>query len=166
MHPKRIKKQKQNLSLKHIEKVIDKKQNYQRIIPEIILPVLKEAGVVDSGGAGLICIFEGMNSALNGDIIVYYPVLDIALELSSMGIRVDEDALRRQLAIAGCEDRAELPFQKALLAGELPYTIGGGIGQSRLCMLMLEKVHIGEVQVSVWPPEMVAECEQHGIAML
>lgn len=87
---------------------------------------------------------------LNGDIIVYYPVLDIALELSSMGIRVDEDSLRRQLAEAGCEERAELAFQKALLNGELPYTIGGGIGQSRICMFFLRKAHIGEIQASIW----------------
>ena len=85
---------------------------------------------------------------LNGDIIVYYPVLDIALELSSMGIRVDEDSLMKQLKIAGCEERKELAFQKSLLNGELPYTIGGGIGQSRICMYYLRKAHIGEVQSS------------------
>ena len=90
---------------------------------------------------------------LNGDIIVYYPVLDIGLELSSMGIRVDEEALLRQLKEAGCEERAELDFQKALLAGELPYTIGGGIGQSRLCLFFLRKAHVGEVQASVWPED-------------
>ena len=83
---------------------------------------------------------------LNGDIIVYYPVLDIALELSSMGIRVDEDSLKKQLELAGCQERAGLPFQKAILEKELPYTIGGGIGQSRICMFYLRKAHIGEVQ--------------------
>lgn len=103
---------------------------------------------------------------LNGDIIVYYPVLDIALELSSMGIRVDEDALKSQLKAAGCEDRANLAFQKALLAGELPYTIGGGIGQSRICMYCLRKAHIGEVQSSIWPDEMIAEAEAHQIPLL
>ena len=103
---------------------------------------------------------------LNGDIIVYYPVLDIALELSSMGVRVDEDALRRQLKEAGCEDRAELPFQKSLLAGELPYTIGGGIGQSRICMFCLRKAHIGEVQSSIWPDETVEAAEAHNIHLL
>ncbi len=103
---------------------------------------------------------------LNGDIIVYYPVLDIALELSSMGIRVDEEALRRQLEIAGCEDRAELPFHKALLNGELPYTIGGGIGQSRMCMFFLRKAHIGEVQSSYWSPEVREECKKNGIYLL
>lgn len=104
--------------------------------------------------------------SLNGDIIVYYPVLDIALELSSMGIRVDEEAMRRQLAIRGCEQRAALPFHRSLLAGELPYTIGGGIGQSRLCMFFLRKAHIGEVQSSFWPLAMVKECAAHGIDLL
>jgi len=103
---------------------------------------------------------------LNGDIIVYYPVLDVALELSSMGIRVDEEALLRQLKIRGREENAKLPFQKALLNGELPYTIGGGIGQSRLCMYFLHKAHVGEVQSSVWPDEMLAECKKHGIDIL
>ena len=103
---------------------------------------------------------------LNGDIIVYYPVLDIALELSSMGIRVDEDALRRQLAIAGCEERAALPFHRELLAGHLPYTIGGGIGQSRICMFFLRKAHIGEVQSSYWKPEVRGECLKNGIFLL
>ena len=91
--------------------------------------------------------------SLNGDIIVYYPVLDIALELSSMGIRVDENSLKKQLERAGCPERAELPFQKAILNKELPYTIGGGIGQSRICMFYLRKAHIGEVQASLWPEE-------------
>ncbi|MDO4633640.1 MAG: aspartate--ammonia ligase [Eubacteriales bacterium] len=104
--------------------------------------------------------------SLNGDIIVYYPVLDIALELSSMGIRVDENALLRQLALAGCPERAELPFQKAILNNELPYTIGGGIGQSRICMFYLRKAHIGEVQASLWPQEIVDECAAHGIQLL
>ncbi|MEG1847533.1 MAG: aspartate--ammonia ligase [Lachnospiraceae bacterium] len=103
---------------------------------------------------------------LNGDIIVYYPVLDISLELSSMGIRVDEDSLRKQLALAGCEDRAELTFQKALLNHELPYTIGGGIGQSRICMFFLRKAHIGEVQASVWPEDIWQTANEHGVALL
>jgi aspartate--ammonia ligase len=89
--------------------------------------------------------------SLNGDILLYDPLLDIALEVSSMGIRVDPDALRRQLAIRGCEERAELPFQKALLNGELPQTMGGGIGQSRMCVYLLRKAHVGEVQASLWP---------------
>lgn len=103
---------------------------------------------------------------LNGDIIVYYPVLDIALELSSMGIRVDEDALRRQLKLAGCEERAELPFQKSLLNQELPYTIGGGIGQSRICMYYLRKAHIGEVQSSIWPDSIFQHALKNGIQLL
>ena len=103
---------------------------------------------------------------LNGDILVYYPVLDMAYELSSMGIRVDEDSLLSQIKIAGCEDRLELDFHKKLLNQELPYTIGGGIGQSRLCMYMLGKAHIGEVQASVWPDDMRKTCEVKGIKLL
>lgn len=103
---------------------------------------------------------------LNGDIIVYYPVLDIALELSSMGVRVDEESMRKQLKLAGCEERAELDFQKALLNGELPYTIGGGIGQSRICMYYLRKAHIGEVQSSLWPKEAMDIAEKHNIPLL
>ncbi len=104
--------------------------------------------------------------ALNADIIVYYPVLDISLELSSMGIRVDEDSLASQLKKAGCEERAELPFQKAILNQQLPYTIGGGIGQSRICMFFLRKAHIGEVQSSLWPDDVMAECDKRGIKLL
>ena len=103
---------------------------------------------------------------LNADIIVYYPVLDIALELSSMGIRVDENSLREQLDKAGCPERAELPFQKAILNKELPYTIGGGIGQSRICMFFLRKAHIGEVQCSIWPDGMVEEAAKAGMNLL
>ncbi len=104
--------------------------------------------------------------ALNADIFVYYPVLDIALELSSMGIRVDAASLKYQLEKSGCEDRAKLPFQKAILNGELPFTIGGGIGQSRLCMFLLRKAHIGEVQCSLWPPETVKTLSEHEIPLL
>lgn len=103
---------------------------------------------------------------LNGDIIVYYPVLDAALELSSMGIRVDEVSLAEQLRIAGCEERAELPFQKAILNRELPYTVGGGIGQSRICMFFLRKAHIGEVQASIWPDAVKEEAEKKGVMLL
>ncbi|MCR5086443.1 MAG: aspartate--ammonia ligase [Lachnospiraceae bacterium] len=103
---------------------------------------------------------------LNGDIMVYYPVDDIALELSSMGIRVDEESLVSQLAKAGCPERAELDFQKALLQGKLPYTVGGGIGQSRICMFFLRKAHIGEVQVSVWPEEAVEYAASRGVQLL
>ena len=103
---------------------------------------------------------------LNGDILFYNSVLDQAIELSSMGIRVDEDALERQLKAAGCEDRKELDYHKALLAGKLPYTIGGGIGQSRICMFFLNKAHIGEVQVGIWPEKMIEECSEAGIELL
>ena len=103
---------------------------------------------------------------LNGDIIVYYELLDMAFELSSMGIRVDEDALKKQLAICGCEERADLPFHKALLDGELPYTIGGGIGQSRICMFFLRKAHIGEIQSSFWPYDVRKFCKEKGAQLL
>ena len=104
--------------------------------------------------------------SLNADIVVYYPVLDIALELSSMGIRVDKTALISQLDKAGCPERKDLPFQKSIIDGTLPYTIGGGIGQSRICMFFLRKAHIGEVQSSLWPEETIAACEEHGIQLL
>lgn len=103
---------------------------------------------------------------LNGDILLWDEPLSRAFEISSMGIRVDEAAMRRQLAAAGCEDRAALPFHRALLSGELPQTMGGGIGQSRICMFLLGKHHIGEVQASVWPESMVEECEKQGIHLL
>ena len=103
---------------------------------------------------------------LNGDIIVYYPVLDISLELSSMGVRVDEDTLLHQLELAGCPERAELDFQKALLNHELPYTIGGGLGQSRICMFCLRKAHIGEVQSSTWPEHIIKKATENGIQLL
>ena len=104
--------------------------------------------------------------SLNADIVVYYPVLDIALELSSMGIRVDKKALLSQLKKAGCEERKDLPFQKAIINEELPYTIGGGIGQSRICMFFLRKAHIGEVQSSLWPEDMITQCEENGVQLL
>ena len=104
--------------------------------------------------------------SLNGDIIVYYSVLDIALELSSMGIRVDEKALEEQLKKAGCEQRKELPFQREIMEGKLPYTIGGGIGQSRICMFFLKKAHIGEVQASLWTEEEMQAAEKAGIQIL
>jgi len=103
---------------------------------------------------------------LNGDILVYYPILDIALELSSMGIRVDADTLRYQLEVRGRSADASLPFQKAIIENRLPYTMGGGIGQSRMCMFFLRKAHIGEVQSSVWPKEMMDLCEKNGIHLL
>ena len=104
--------------------------------------------------------------ALNADIIVYYPVLDIALELSSMGIRVDKDALLSQLEKAGCPERAGLPFQKAIINEELPYTIGGGIGQSRICMFFLRKPHNGDVQFSHLPENVMEETKKPGVPLL
>ena len=104
--------------------------------------------------------------SLNGDILMYNPVLDRAFEISSMGIRVDEAAMDYQLHKRGCDDRRELPFHKMLLNNELPLTIGGGIGQSRLCMLLLGKRHIGEVQASVWPDDMIEDCAKQGIYLL
>lgn len=103
---------------------------------------------------------------LNGDILFWFPPLNRALEISSMGIRVSEESLREQLKKAGCEERAELPFHKMLLEGELPYTIGGGIGQSRLCMLLLNRAHVGEVQASLWPDDMIKKCAEHNIILL
>ena len=104
--------------------------------------------------------------ALNADIVVYYPVLDIALELSSMGIRVDKKALLDQLQKAGCPERAELPYHKAVIDGELPLTIGGGIGQSRICMFFLRKAHIGEVQCSLWSDEVMETAKENGLQLL
>mgnify|MGYP005792066701 FL=1 len=103
---------------------------------------------------------------LNGDLFFWDDVLGRALEISSMGIRVDAESLERQLKLSGCEERKSLPFHKMLLNDELPLTIGGGIGQSRLCMLMLGCAHIGEVQSSVWDEETVRECEKAGINLL
>ena len=103
---------------------------------------------------------------LNGDILFWFPPLDRALEISSMGIRVDERSLKEQLDKAGCPERASLPFHKMLLAGKLPYTIGGGIGQSRLCMLLLNRAHVGEVQASIWPEDMVEKCKEHNMILL
>ena len=103
---------------------------------------------------------------LNGDILFWYETLNCALEISSMGIRVDEKSLEEQLKKAGCEERKNLPYHRMLLNGELPYTIGGGIGQSRLCMLLLDRAHVGEVQASIWPEEMRELCEKHNIILL
>ncbi len=103
---------------------------------------------------------------LNGDIIVWYPVLKKAFEISSMGIRVDEQALKKQLEITGTTERKELYFHKKLLRGELPLSIGGGIGQSRLCMFFLRKPHIGEIQASIWPDEIIEECQKNKIFLL
>ncbi len=155
-------------------------QQLEDMYPDLSLKEREYAIAKDKGAVFIMQIGGAMKSGkihdgrapdyddwtLNGDIIVYYPILDIALELSSMGIRVDEEALMRQLKIRGCEERKNLPFQKALLNGELPYTIGGGIGQSRMCMYFLHKAHVGEVQSSVWPEQMIDECAKHSIELL
>jgi len=104
--------------------------------------------------------------SMNCDILLYFDVLDISLEISSMGIRVDEDSLAKQLDEAGCNERRELPFHKAVLEKKLPYSIGGGIGQSRLCMYFLKKMHIGEVQASVWPEEQERALTEQGCFLL
>ncbi|MCR5131842.1 MAG: aspartate--ammonia ligase [Prevotella sp.] len=103
---------------------------------------------------------------LNGDILIWYPVLERSFELSSMGIRVDEESLLRQLAIEHQEERKNLFFHQQLLSGKLPLSIGGGIGQSRLCMVLLHKAHIGEIQASIWPEEMRKECAEVGIRLI
>ena len=103
---------------------------------------------------------------LNGDLFFWDELLGRALELSSMGIRVDAESLDRQLTVSGCDDRRELPFHKMLLGNELPLTMGGGIGQSRLCMLMIGCAHIGEVQSSIWDAETIRVCEEKGITLL
>lgn len=106
------------------------------------------------------------HKGLNGDILIWYPTLNRAVELSSMGIRVDKEALLRQLKLTGQESRVNLYFHKKLLAGELPLSIGGGIGQSRLCLVLLHKAHLGEIQASIWPEGMIKECEKLGMAII
>ena len=103
---------------------------------------------------------------LNGDILIWYPILERSFELSSMGIRVDKESLLRQLEIEGKTERKELFFHKSLLEGKLPLSIGGGIGQSRLCMVLLHKAHIGEIQASIWPEDMRKECEEAGMPLI
>ena len=103
---------------------------------------------------------------LNGDILIWYPVLGRAVDLSSMGIRVDQESLTRQLEITGKQDRAKLYFHQKLLNGELPLSVGGGIGQSRLCMVLLQKAHLGEIQASIWPDEMRKECHELGMTLI
>jgi aspartate--ammonia ligase len=109
---------------------------------------------------------ENGKMGLNGDILVWYPTLNRSFELSSMGIRVDKESLLRQLEIEGKEEREKLYFHQRLLKGTLPLSIGGGIGQSRLCMLLLHKAHIGEIQASIWPDEMRRECEETGMKLI
>ncbi len=111
-------------------------------------------------------VSEDGRNGLNGDILLWNPVLETAFEISSMGIRVDAEALRRQLEISGQQQRAELYFHRRLFAGELPQSIGGGIGQSRLCMFLLRKGHIGEIQSSIWPDDIREACKAHGMQLI
>ena len=111
-------------------------------------------------------VAENGQAGLNGDILIWNPVLERSFELSSMGIRVDKESLLRQLAIEGKEDRKSLFFHEQLLNGHLPLSIGGGIGQSRLCMVLLHKGHIGEIQASIWPDEMREECRRMGMTLI
>jgi len=111
-------------------------------------------------------VAEDGRAGLNGDILIWYPVLGRSFELSSMGIRVDKESLLRQLKLEGKEDRANLYFHQKLLNGELPLSIGGGIGQSRLCMVLLQKGHIGEIQASIWPDDMRKECKELGMQLI
>lgn len=137
--------------------------------------ITKEYGTVFVGGIGG-ALKNGLphdgrapdydDWALNGDLLVYNNILDDAFEISSMGIRVDGESLKKQLVLAGCTERLKYPYHKMIAEGKLPLTIGGGIGQSRLCMLMLGKAHIGEVQSSLWPAGMRENCAEHGINLL
>ncbi len=111
-------------------------------------------------------IAEDGRPGLNGDILIWYPVLERSLEISSMGIRVDKESLLRQLEISGKQERRELFFHRQLLEGNLPLSIGGGIGQSRLCMMLLQKAHIGEIQASIWPEDMLKECAKLGMPLI
>lgn len=105
-------------------------------------------------------------AGLNGDLLIWYPILERAIELSSMGIRVDKETLNRQLALSGKEDRKKLYFHSRLLEGSLPQSIGGGIGQSRLCMILLHKAHVGETQSSIWPDDMRKRCKEEGMPLI
>ena len=111
-------------------------------------------------------VAEDGRAGLNGDILIWYPVLERSFELSSMGIRVDKEALLRQLALEGKEDRKQLYFHRRLLDGTLPLSVGGGIGQSRLCMVLLHKAHLGEIQASIWPDDMRLECAKCGMPLI
>lgn len=128
--------------------------------------IMNIGGILNSGKRHDLRAPDYDDWMLNGDIILWFPLLQTAMEMSSMGIRVDEASLVRQVKELGLEERLSLQFHKELLAGELPYTVGGGIGQSRLCMYFLKKAHVGEVQASVWPEEMMKQCEKNDIILL
>lgn len=155
-------------------------QELEDMYPQLSPKEREDSYVKDHGTVFIMCIGGALNSgkphdgrapdyddwSLNGDILFWYEPLDKAIEISSMGIRVDPAALDRQLSLAGCDGRRELMYHKMLLNGELPLTIGGGIGQSRLSLLLLNKVHIGEVQVSIWDEQTISACEQAGVVLL
>ncbi len=155
-------------------------QELEDLYPDLTPKQRENAITKEYGTVFLMCIGDTLKSGnrhdgrapdyddwtLNGDILFWNEVMDSALEISSMGIRVDELAMAEQLKKANCEHRKEMPFHKMLLNGELPLTIGGGIGQSRLCMLILQKAHIGQVQVSVWDEETKKICRENGITLL
>ena len=154
------------------EKVITREERTTEYLKQTVQKIVDAVFIIGIGGAlrsgrphdGRAPDYDDWT--LNGDLLFWNETLGCALELSSMGIRVDADALARQLSIAGCRERAALPFHKMLLTDELPLTIGGGIGQSRLCMLLLGKAHVGEVQVSLWDGETRAACAAAGVQLL
>ncbi len=155
-------------------------QELEDLYPDLTPKQRENAITKEYGTVFLMCIGDKLKSgkkhdgrapdyddwSLNGDILFYNEVMDCALEISSMGIRVDEKALDEQLTKADCDERRTLAFHKMLLNGELPLSIGGGIGQSRLCMLILQKAHIGQVQVSIWDNETKKICKENGITLL
>jgi len=146
---------------------LDSKEREHKIAKEYgAVFIYKIGGVLKSGLAHDLRAPDYDDWGLNGDIIFWNPVLNESIELSSMGIRVDEDTMLKQLKLANAEYKLEMDFHKKLLAGELPYTVGGGIGQSRICMYFLQAKHIGQVQASVWSPEEIKRCEEEGIFLL
>ncbi|WP_052221243.1 aspartate--ammonia ligase [Clostridium homopropionicum] len=175
-----------NSKYPEIDKILPKKitfittQELEDMYPELTQKERENAITKEKGAVFLMKIGDTLASgekhdgrapdyddwSLNGDIIFWYPVLNCALELSSMGIRVDKDALLYQLEKEGCMERANLEFHRMLIEEKLPFTIGGGIGQSRICMFFLRKAHIGEVQSSIWSEEIIKECENNGINLL
>jgi len=155
-------------------------QNLEDLYPELTPKEREDAICKDKGAVFIMKIGDLLESGekhdgrapdyddwqLNGDILFWSPVLERAIELSSMGIRVDEKTLEKQLKQCDCEERIKLQFHSMIMEGQLPYTIGGGIGQSRICMYFLRKAHIGEVQASIWDEEMISKCEEANIKLL
>lgn len=155
-------------------------QELEDMYPDLMPRERENAVCKDKGAVFIMQIGEKLNSGLphdgrapdyddwqlNGDLLFWYPLLERAFEITSMGIRVDENSLQEQLNKAGCSERLNLDFHKRIVQGTLPYTIGGGIGQSRICQFFLDKAHIGEVQSSVWPEWMIGECQYHGMYLL